>query len=97
MKVLYYTSTAFLDISAEIINVLKSLVDLHVLIEITAGSKNENIINVDTLPENEVFISPARLLSQKDYQYLEPYFKGWQVLISSCIPAKAWQLLSVHL
>lgn len=76
MKVLYYTSTAFLDISAEIINVLKSLVELHVLIEITPGSKNENIINVNTLPENEVFISPARLLSQKDYQYLEPYFQG---------------------
>lgn len=76
MKVLYYTSTAFLDISAEIINVLKNLVDLHVLIEITPGSKNENIINVETLPEDEVFISPARLLSQKDYQYLEPYFNG---------------------
>jgi hypothetical protein len=65
-----------MDISVEIINVLKNIVDLHVLIEITPGSKNENIIDVDVLPQEEVFVSPDKLLKAEDYQYLKPYFDG---------------------
>ena len=76
MRVLYYTSTAFMDVSIEIINALKDLVELHVLIELTPGSKNENIINIATLPQNEVFVSPRKLLSHEDYQYLAPYLNG---------------------
>jgi len=76
MKVLYYTSTAFMDISAEIIRVLKGPVELHVLIEITPGSKNENIIDVEQLPEGEVFVHPGRLLKPQDWEYLKPYFEG---------------------
>lgn len=76
MKVLYYTSTAFMDVSVEVINVLKSLVELHVLIELTPGSKNENIIDINTLPEDEVFVSPSKLMTQQDYQHLQPYISG---------------------
>lgn len=76
MKVIYYTSTHFLDISIELINILKTHVDLHVLIEITSKSKNANIINIDKLPENEPIVNPKELLSNDDYQHLAPYFLG---------------------
>ena len=76
MKVIYYTSTHFLDISIEIINILKTHVDLHVLIEITPKSKNANIINVDKLPENRPLVNPEELLLNEDYQHLAPYFLG---------------------
>lgn len=76
MTVLYYTSTSFLDIAIEVINILKKDVDLHVLIEITPGSKIGNIININKLPENQSFIKPSALLSKEDYKYLDPYFKG---------------------
>jgi hypothetical protein len=50
-----------MDVSLEIINVLKSMVELHVLIELTQGSKNENIINIETLPEEKVFVGLEKL------------------------------------
>jgi glycosyltransferase involved in cell wall biosynthesis len=76
MKVIYYTSTHFLDISVELINILKTHVDLHVLIEITPKSKNANIINVDKLPTNKHLVNPKELLSNDDYKHLAPYFVG---------------------
>lgn len=76
MVVIYYTSTHFLDISIELINILKTHVQLHVLIEITPKSKNANIINVNTLPENKTFVEPKELLSVDDYHHLAPYFSG---------------------
>ena len=76
MIVIYYTSTYFLDISIELINILKTHVQLHVLIEVTPKSKNANIINIDNLPQNKTFIEPKELLSASDYQHLAPYFKG---------------------
>jgi glycosyltransferase involved in cell wall biosynthesis len=75
-KVLYYTSTAFMDVSVEIIKVVKSLVELHVLIELTPGSKNENIINIDTLPQDQVFVPVQQLLKPQDYALMQPYFDG---------------------
>lgn len=76
MVLVYYTSTHFLDISIELINILKTHVQLHVLIEITPKSKNANIINVDKLPEDKVLVHPQKLLSDDDYQHLAPYFLG---------------------
>ena len=76
MVVIYYTSTHFLDISIELINILKTHVQLHVLIEITPKSKNANIINVGSLPKNKTFVDPKELLSADDYQHLAPYFLG---------------------
>lgn len=65
-----------MDISLEVINVLKNIVDLHVLIEIHPGSKNINIIDVVHLPDNKTLVPPNELLSKEQYKYLEPYFKG---------------------
>lgn len=76
MRVLYYTSTAYLDIALEVIQVLKQIVELHVLIEITQGTKNLNIVDIETLPEKEVLVDPAQLLKPRDQQYLQPYFDG---------------------
>lgn len=74
--VFYYTSTYFLDTSLEIINVLKTQVSLHVLIEITPSSKNANIINVDSLPEDKYLATPQEILSEKDQLYFADYFSG---------------------
>lgn len=76
MKVIFYTATCFMDTSLEVINVLKKIVDLHVIIEITEKSKNQNIISVDSLPEDVVFGSPQRLLSPSNYCYMKPYIDG---------------------
>jgi len=74
--VIYYTSTYFLDISLEIINVLKQQVNLHVLIEITPSSKNANIINVDTLPKGKYLALPNEILGEKDQACFKEYFDG---------------------
>jgi glycosyltransferase involved in cell wall biosynthesis len=76
MIVLYYTSPAFLDIAIEVINILKRSVDLHVLIEITPGSKVSNILEVDNLPNTQSIISISELIKKEKYKYLEPYFEG---------------------
>src|ERR1700743_328089 len=76
MTVVYYTSTHFLDISLEIINVLKKQVKLHVLIEIADGSKNFNIVDIEKLPEKQVLIHPQNLLDPNSYEAFKPYFDG---------------------
>ncbi|EHQ28708.1 glycosyltransferase family 4 protein [Mucilaginibacter paludis] len=76
MTVVYYTSTYFLDISLEIINVLKKQVDLHVFIEVTSASKKVNIVNIEHLPVEKKLVEPSVLLSAQSYRQLEPYFTG---------------------
>lgn len=76
MKVVYYTSTYFLDISLEIINVLKKQVDLHVFIEVTSASKKVNIVDAEEFPAGKMLLEPVELLTAKSYQQLEPYFAG---------------------
>jgi glycosyltransferase involved in cell wall biosynthesis len=76
MIVVYYTSTYFLDISLDIINVLKKQVELHVFIEVTNASKNVNLANIKSLPKGEKLITPAALLNAENYAALQPYFEG---------------------
>lgn len=76
MKVLYYTSPAFLDIAVEVINILKQHVELHVLIELTPGSKISNILEVDSLPTSPIIKSISEIIKKEDFKYLEPYFNG---------------------
>jgi glycosyltransferase involved in cell wall biosynthesis len=76
MKVVYYTQTPFLDCAIELINVLKKHVELHVIIEISPETKTSNIIDVEELPQEEVLISPSKLLKEKNYKMLEPYLEG---------------------
>lgn len=76
MKVIFYTATTFLDISLEIINILKKSVELHVLIEITANSKKRNIVSVENLPDDKLFLPPAEIMTAADYKNFAPYFDG---------------------
>jgi glycosyltransferase involved in cell wall biosynthesis len=76
MTVIFYTATCYLDVSLEVINVLKRLVDLHVLIEIHPGTQNVSIADVERLPQNQTLVHPKELLSEKTYQHAEPYFSG---------------------
>jgi len=65
-----------MDTSLEVINVLKKLVQLHVIIEVTEKSKNQNIIDIEALPEDVIFGSPESLLSSISYNYMKPYIEG---------------------
>jgi glycosyltransferase involved in cell wall biosynthesis len=76
MTVVYYTSTYFLDISLDIINVLKRHVDLHVFIEVTSSSRNMTVVDIDAFPPGKMLATPAELLNQKDLENLTPYFAG---------------------
>jgi glycosyltransferase involved in cell wall biosynthesis len=76
MTVVYYTSTYFLDISLDIINVLKQQVDLHVFIEITSSSKNMTVVNIDAFLPGKLLATPAEILNPKDLEKLTPYFAG---------------------
>lgn len=75
-KVVYYTSPYFFDVSLEMLNLLKEIVELHVVIEITPSSKNANIINIETFPEGKNLVAPGALLSEDEYQYFKPYLEG---------------------
>lgn len=74
--VFYYISAYFLDTSLEIINAIKDKVNLHVLIEVTSNSKQTTVLNIDTLPAGKYLATPDEILSKKDIELLEPFFKG---------------------
>jgi glycosyltransferase involved in cell wall biosynthesis len=76
MRVVYYTSTYFLDVALEVINVLKKHVDLHVFIEITSSSKNTNIADIKEFPVGKKLATPAELLSEDSFIHFEPYLRG---------------------
>jgi glycosyltransferase involved in cell wall biosynthesis len=76
MRVVYYTTTYFLDVALEIINVLKKQVDLHVFIEITSSSKNINIADIKEFPAGQKLATPAQLLSADSLKHFEPYLHG---------------------
>lgn len=76
MTVVYYMQVAFLDVSIELINVLKKHVQLHVLIELTPHGKNLTIMEIDHLPEGKTLVTPEELLTRKSYESLKPYFTG---------------------
>jgi glycosyltransferase involved in cell wall biosynthesis len=67
---------AFLDVSIELINVLKKHVQLHVLIELTPHGKNLTILEIDHLPEGKTLVTPEELLTRESYESLKPYFNG---------------------
>ncbi|WP_295772270.1 glycosyltransferase family 4 protein [uncultured Mucilaginibacter sp.] len=76
MTVAYYTSTFFLDLSLDVINVLKQHVNLHVFIEVTTASKNATVANINELPANKLLAKPNEVLSIDALQKLAPYFEG---------------------
>jgi glycosyltransferase involved in cell wall biosynthesis len=76
LKVVYYTSTSFLDTAIEIINVLKNKVELHVVIEIAPTSKRSTILSVQELTKEPALVEPAKLLDEATIRALKPYFYG---------------------
>jgi len=76
MIVVYYTSTFFLDLSLDVIKVLKQQVDLHVFIEVTSSSKNSTVADIKEFPEGKLLATPAEVLSADSLKTLSPYFEG---------------------
>lgn len=76
MTVVYYMQVSFLDISIELINVLKKHVQLHVLIELTPHGKNLTVLEIDKFPERKTLVTPEEILTKRCYENLKPYFAG---------------------
>lgn len=76
MTVVYYMQVAFLDVSIELVNVLKKHVDLHVLIELTPHGKNMTILEIDHFPEGKTMVKPEDILTKQSYENLRSYFNG---------------------
>jgi glycosyltransferase involved in cell wall biosynthesis len=76
MTVVYYMQVSFLDISIELINVLKKHVQLHVLIELTPHGKNLTILEIEKFPERKTLATPEEILTKRCYESLKPYFTG---------------------
>lgn len=65
-----------MDTAIEIINILKTRVELHVVVEIAPTSKSSTILDVAVLPEKPTLISPDKLLSEDSYHKMKPYLDG---------------------
>ncbi|WP_205512152.1 glycosyltransferase family 4 protein [Longitalea arenae] len=76
MTVVYYMQVAFLDVSIELVNVLKKHVQLHVLIELTPHGKNMTILEIDRFPEGKTMVKPEEILTKQSYENLKTYFDG---------------------
>jgi glycosyltransferase involved in cell wall biosynthesis len=76
MTVVYYMQVCFLDITIELINVLKKQVQLHVLIELTPHGKNMTVLEIDKIPEGKTLVKPEELLTKSSYEHLRSYFEG---------------------
>ncbi|MFT3980249.1 MAG: hypothetical protein QM687_07260 [Ferruginibacter sp.] len=75
-KVFYYTSAYFMDVSVELIQVLKAQVDLYVFIEITHASKTATILNIDSLPSEGTMFPAADILDAAAMENFHSYFEG---------------------
>lgn len=76
MTVVYYVQVCFLDVTIELINVLKKHVQLHVLIELTPHGKNMTVLEIDNIPEGKTLVKPEEMLTKRSYEHLKPYFDG---------------------
>lgn len=76
MTVVYYMQVSFLDVSIELINVLKKHVQLHVLIELTPHGRNLTILEIEKFPEKKTLVTPEEVLTKRCYEQLKPYFNG---------------------
>ncbi|MCS3796114.1 glycosyltransferase family 4 protein [Niastella sp. OAS944] len=76
MTVAYYVQVCFLDVTIELINVLKKHVQLHVLIELTPHGKNMTVLEIDNIPQGKTLVKPEEILTKRSYEHLKPYFDG---------------------
>jgi glycosyltransferase involved in cell wall biosynthesis len=76
MKVLFYTANCFMDTSIEVINILKHVVELHVIIEVRPETKSQTIIDVTNFPDDQDIVPVERMLNSTNYAKLKPYLDG---------------------
>jgi glycosyltransferase involved in cell wall biosynthesis len=76
MTVVYYMQVAFLDVSIELVNVLKKHVQLHVLIELTQAGKDITVLELEKFPEGKTLVKPEEILTKRSYEHLKSYFNG---------------------
>jgi glycosyltransferase involved in cell wall biosynthesis len=76
MTVVYYMQVCFLDVTIELINILKKHVQLHVLIEVTPHGKNMTVLDIDRFPEGKTLATPEEVLTKQSYDQLKHYFDG---------------------
>ena len=76
MKVIFYTANCFMDTSIEVINILKQVVQLHVIIEVRPETKSQTIIDVSNFPDNQDIVPVERMLNSTNYSKLKPYLDG---------------------
>lgn len=75
MKVIFYTSTSFLDVSLEIIKLIAPEHELHVLIEITDSTKRQNIVQIGKLPDDREIVPARDMVDAVEYSNLEYFFR----------------------
>ncbi len=76
MTIVYYTSTFFLDLSLDVISVLKQHADVHVFIEVTSASRTATVADIKELPDGQYLAKPEQVLTPACYDTLSPYFEG---------------------
>jgi glycosyltransferase involved in cell wall biosynthesis len=76
MKVIFYTANCFMDSSIEVINILKHVVELHVIIEVRQETKSQTIIDVTNFPDDQDIVPVERMLNSTNYSKLKPYLDG---------------------
>ncbi|MBG6236889.1 glycosyltransferase involved in cell wall biosynthesis [Pedobacter sp. CAN_A7] len=76
MKVIFYTANCFMDTSIEVINILKQVVELHVIIEVRQATKSQTIIDVTNFPEGQDIVPVEKMLNSTNYAKLKPYLDG---------------------
>ncbi len=76
MTIVYYTSTFFLDLSLDVISVLKQHANVHVFIEVTSSSRTATVADIKELPHGQYLAKPAEVLTPACYDTLAPYFEG---------------------
>lgn len=74
--VAYYTSPHFMDAMLETIQSIKHDVHLHVFIEINPFSRRATLIDLDSINSFNLIEPPEKVLGQKTWQKLMPYFEG---------------------
>ncbi|WP_432709509.1 glycosyltransferase family 4 protein [Pedobacter sp.] len=76
MKLIFYTANCFMDTSIEVINILKHVVELHVIIEVRQETKSQTIIDVSNFPADQDVVPVEKMLNSTNYAKLKPYLDG---------------------
>lgn len=65
-----------MDTSIEVINILKHVVELHVIIEVRQETKSQTIMDVSNFPVDQDIVPVEKMLNSTNYAKLKPYLDG---------------------